>query len=75
MNAPTSLETRVALHAAREAAQAHRTHVLHFLRRQSPLTASEEALLAQLRKIELMSLKAAGIAASPDSIPVLTDKV
>jgi len=71
-----ALESRIALQSANEAAQAHRSHVLHFIRRGQPLTPSEEALLARFRRIELDSLKKAGVAVeSPDNIPVLTDIV
>ena len=73
MTSPSPLEARIALQAAREAAQAHRTHVLHFIRRQKPLTPEEEVLLAQFRRIELTALRQAGISAHPDRIPVLTE--
>ena len=77
MNAPSlpSLESRIALQAANEAARAHRTHVLHFIRRHQPLTPGEESLLARFRAIELESLKKAGIEVHPDHIPVLTCEV
>ena len=77
MNAPvpTSIESRIALRAANEAARAHRTHVLHFIRRSTPLTPEEESLLARFRKIELESLKKAGIEVHPDHIPVLIKEV
>lgn len=76
MNAPSlpSLESRTALWAANEAARAHRTHVLHFIRRSTPLTTGEESLLARFRRIELESLKKAGIEVHPDQIPVLTQE-
>ena len=67
-----ALEARIALQAANEAARAHRTHVLHFIRRHQPLTPGEESLLARFRRIELESLKKAGVETHPDRIPVLT---